>query len=90
VPGSSLEGACCAQDCNAVLTEGGGAVTYSTNTGNLGGIYPCHLEMRDDGTFAVVDAIARTLQVFGGPATTNGNNAIATLNSNRYLFQARV
>lgn len=79
---------CVPQSCNAVLTDGSGAVQFSTNTGSAGAATPCQLQMRTDSTFAIVDANSKVVASFGTPQT-NGNQAVALLNSGRFLYQAR-
>lgn len=73
------------QTCDAAVIDSIGTVLWTSGTANMG-VYPCQLQMRTDGTFAIVDAANTTIRVFGTP-TNNGNNAVATLNSGRYLYQ---
>lgn len=73
------------QDCDAILYDSTNTLIYSTDT-YYQGATPCRLQMRNDGTFAVIDALNITLSVNGAPVQPNLKSGIMT--AQQQLLQA--
>ena len=58
--------ACSPQNCDAEMINGAGQVIWSS--GNIGrGMGPCHLQVTNGGTAAIIDSLGITWSVNGAP-----------------------